>query len=119
MTQELPKVHGLQAANARLQAEIDAHQVTLRALEDARATLEQQVAERIEDLRLLNERFAAGLRHSTVTLVEQDDQLRYTWVFNPPADLDPEEMVGHRGEDYATPASIVAIQAMRQQAQTQ
>lgn len=109
-------MQALQAANARLQAEVAAHEATLRQLHETRCTLEQQVAERVEDLRFLNARFTTGLRNSAVTLVEQDEQLRYTWVFNPPADLDPDEMVGHRGEDYAAPSSIAAIEALRREA---
>ncbi|HTI66184.1 MAG TPA: HWE histidine kinase domain-containing protein [Caulobacteraceae bacterium] len=109
-------MRALQAANARLQAEIDAHQATVAALAAAHATLELQVAERVEDIRILNERFAAGLRNSPVTLVEQDEALRYTWVFNPPAGLDPQQMVGHQAYDFTEPHTADLAVSLRREA---
>ena len=109
----IPSAQALRTANDELQAEAAAHQATLRELQTARASLELQVAERVQDIRVLNERFTAGLRNSPVTLTEQDDELRYSWVFNPPLDIDPDDMVGHRGEDYAEPETLTRVMGLR------
>lgn len=73
------------------------------------------MADRVQDLRVLNERFAKGLQNSPMTLVEQDDQLRYTWVFNPPAEFDPHDMVGRRGEDFADAETIAPVDGLRRE----
>jgi two-component sensor histidine kinase len=108
-------LRALRAANARLQKEVDAHQATLAALAAAHAGLELQVAERTEDIRILNERFAAGLRNSAVTLIEQDEALRYTWVFNPPGDIDATQIVGRRERDYVGEEHAAAMVALRRE----
>lgn len=61
-------------------------------------TVEKQVElverRRIERALALNDaRFRVALRHSNVFVFNQDPELRYTWVYNPPG-LNEEDMIG-------------------------
>lgn len=64
------------------------------ALAEANATLEQRVAERTAELRASEERFRVVLHGSPVTVLQQDTDLRYTWVYNPHPSFNAEEMIG-------------------------
>ncbi len=64
------------------------------ALTEANATLEQRVAERTAELRASEERFRVVLHGSPVTVLQQDTDLRYTWVYNPHPSFNAEEMIG-------------------------
>lgn len=112
---KIPSPKALQAANEQLTAEIAAHQKTLIALESAQARLQQQVADRDEDLRTVNRRFQTALRGSPVTLYEQDQSLRYTWVFNSPFADDP-DLPGRTERDFTDAHSAEALQALKQEA---
>lgn len=55
-----------------------------RALQEAHAQLERELEVRratAEELRLTNERFNLAAHSDTLTLFEQDAELRYTWVY--------------------------------------
>jgi PAS domain S-box-containing protein len=110
-----PTRESLRAAKARLEAEVAAHQATLRELEAARAELERQVEAGVEEIRTLNARFTAGLQHSSVTLIEQDADLRYTWTFNTPFGLRSEHLVGRTETDFMAPESAAAVRALKRE----
>ncbi|OYX31096.1 MAG: hypothetical protein B7Y99_10845 [Caulobacterales bacterium 32-69-10] len=112
----IPSPRALAAVNDRLQQEVVAHQATLAALETAHADLEHKVAEQVEDIRVLNSRLAAGLLNSPVTLVEQDEDLHYTWLFNPPKGVDAEALVGHVAADIVDEEAAAAVESLRRDA---
>ncbi len=113
---QIPSPMQLQAVNTQLSAEIAAHQTTLVALERARSGLEHDVAERTEDLRVADARFRAAIANSPMTVYEQDDALRYTWVYNPPFGLQAGEMLGRTETDIMAPADAAALQAVKRRA---
>lgn len=94
----LPKLIALPSPG-KLQAEIEARQQAAAELEAARVGLEAQVAERTRELSLLNRRFEAALDGSPVTVFEQDAELRYTWIHNPPPELGDIDFVGLTDQD--------------------
>ncbi len=49
-----------------------------------------------KELRLANERFQVALRGSPICVYNQDLDLRYTWVYNPPMGFRSSEMIGKR-----------------------
>jgi two-component sensor histidine kinase len=89
----LPQLIALPSPTA-LKAEVEARERAVAELEATRASLEQQVAERTEELSLLNRRFEAALDGSPITVFEQDAELRYTWIHNPPPQMDAISFVG-------------------------
>jgi PAS domain S-box-containing protein len=99
-----------------LQAEVEAHRVTLEALEAARIRLAEEMALVASDLRVTTKRFEAALRSSPVTLLEQDESLTYTWAYNPPLGLSPEQMVGLSELDLFTADSAAEVRALKYQA---
>lgn len=68
----IPNPKELQLANAHLAGEITAHKLTLRELEQARAELEQRVAERTKDLAEATERFRSLFDHAPVAMLMTD-----------------------------------------------
>jgi PAS domain S-box-containing protein len=62
-----------------------------------RYAIERQRAE--EALRQSEERFRVALKNSPIFVSSQDQELRYTWVYNPFAGLTPEQMLGKKDID--------------------
>lgn len=91
---KLPSPADLARANERLTAEIAAKETALAQLEAARSTLEQKVAERTQDLTRANQRFELALANSGITMFQQDPDLRYVWIHNPPVGLAREDILG-------------------------
>lgn len=89
---QIPSPAALADANARLTA-------ALAEVEAVKADLERQVAERTEDLRVANARFERALEGSAITVAEQDEDLVYTWAYNPQLGLDTSAVVGRKDED--------------------
>ena len=98
---------------AALQVEIAAHRATLKELEAARAALAARVDRTEDDLRAANRRFEAALKNSDVTLFEQTDELTYTWAYNTPLGLAPENLVGQSELDLFSPRSAEAVRALK------
>jgi PAS domain S-box-containing protein len=57
-----------------------------------------------------NERFDQALTGSSITMVRQDADLRYTWIFNPPPGMVAEEVLG-RTDDEALPETTARVVA--------
>jgi PAS domain S-box-containing protein len=55
---------------------------------------ERKLAAAEEALRLSEERFRVALRHSQIMVFNQDNQLRYTWIQNPPEGQTARSMLG-------------------------
>ncbi|MBW4565297.1 MAG: response regulator [Mojavia pulchra JT2-VF2] len=56
--------------------------------------------QRIEDaLRQSEERFRVALKNSPIFVFNQDEELRYTWVYNPAFGFKAEEMLGKRDSE--------------------
>jgi PAS domain S-box-containing protein len=58
-------------------------------------------------LRQTEERFRVALAHSNITLYEQDAELRYRWVYNPPRGFRVDDVVG-KSNDELFPAEEAA-----------
>ncbi|HEY0440716.1 MAG TPA: hypothetical protein VGD36_11635, partial [Xanthobacteraceae bacterium] len=89
----------LKEANERLKREIAAHEATLRELEAVRRELELRVAERTKELSLVKARFETALRGAKVSVLSQDRDLRYTWVYTPGGGEDSSELLGRTDEE--------------------
>lgn len=111
----LPTAAALEAANQRLQAEADAHSLTMAALEDARDRLERQVAERDEELRYAAARFMRALSGSGVSVIEQGEDLVYVWVFNSRY-VDPGvDVAGKNEHDFMEPQTAERLRAIKRE----
>lgn len=96
-----------------LQREVDAHRATLQELELARSTLAARVDRTEDELRAANRRFEASIKNSTITLFEQTDELIYTWAYNTPLGLRPEDLVGRSELDLFSTESAQAVRALK------
>ena len=94
----IPSPGQLADANASLQAEISAKEAALGELRAIRAGLEHEVARRTEEVQALARRFEIAMEGSSITVSEQDDELRYTWLNNPRTSL-PFDPIGHTDEE--------------------
>lgn len=50
-------------------------------------------------LRKTEERFRVALAHSNITLFEQDEELRYRWIYNPPLGFSAADVLGKTNDD--------------------
>lgn len=112
----LPSPADLTRANDALRAEIEAKNNALAQLGEARASLEAKVAERTQDLARLNQRFELALANSSITVFEQDPDLRYLWIYNPPAELAETDIVGRAEEEVLPPSAANQTAAVKREA---
>ncbi|MBD2356621.1 response regulator [Tolypothrix sp. FACHB-123] len=70
--------------------------------------------QRIEDaLRHSEERFRVALKNSPIFVFNQDQELRYTWVYNPAFGLTAEEMLGKRDSELIPLESAQYLTALK------
>jgi len=100
----------------RLQAEIAAHLRTLDELKDARQQLEERVEERTKELAEAKQRFEIALRGSPIMVFSQDQDMRFVWVHNPPAGVDPAFMLGKTDTEILPPEAAEPIMAAKRRA---
>jgi len=96
-----------------LAVEIAAHQSTLADLRAAREQLADRVVLAEGDLKETTRRFESALKGSSVTVFEQDEELKYTWVYNPPMNLDPLALIGRTEADIFAPESVTRLQDLK------
>jgi len=99
-----------------LEAEVQSHRDTLEALSAVRAKLADRVAQTESDLLETNRRFEAALRGSPITVFEQDADFVYTWAYNPPRGLEPEDMVGRAEGEIIDLMAAPAVRAVKLEA---
>ncbi|MFY8105397.1 MAG: sensor histidine kinase [Elstera sp.] len=111
---DLPSTQQLIDANRKLAAEQKAGRVLVETLRGCMEELETRVAARTQDLQDAIHRFEVGLANSNITISQQDLDLRYTWVHNPPGDLADNPIIGLTPQDLLTaPTADLLIAAKR------
>jgi two-component sensor histidine kinase len=103
-----PSSRELMEAQQRRAAEDDERRMMVGSLIQLNNELEQRVADRTSELAEVTKRFERALAGSNITVVEQDAELRYTWVYNAPTWMDGAAMLG------LTPAHFMPEEAARQ-----
>ncbi len=83
------------------------------SLQGAYDKLELLVQERTAELRESEERFRLALTGSTITVFNQDKDLRYTWVYNPNSKLNVEYVLGKTDEDLIPPHEARVLTEMK------
>jgi two-component sensor histidine kinase len=106
----LPSHADLRAANRKLTEEVDAHERTLAILRETQRDLEQRVEERTRDLAAATRRFEMTLRGSAITVFQQDADLRYLWIFNPPQEYPVSRFIGR--DDHQVLPEVTAAQVV-------
>jgi len=100
----------------RLQAEVAAHLRTFEELKDARQQLEERVQARTKELDEAKKRFEIALRGSPISVFSQDEDMRFTWVHNPPAGLSADMLMNKTDEDVLPTDAAKAITAAKRKA---
>jgi len=100
----------------RLQAEVAAHLRTFEELKDARQQLEERVQARTKELDEAKKRFEIALRGSPISVFSQDEDMRFTWVHNPPAGLSADMLMNKTDEDVLPADAAKAITAAKRKA---
>lgn len=62
-----------------------------------------------EKLRQSEERFRMALKHSPVIVFNQDTELRYTWIYNPPPHFKSETILGKTDADLFSPEEAAQL----------
>jgi len=81
-------------------------------LAQANESLERQISERAKiemDLRESEERFRVGLYGSSISVFNQDEQLRYTWIYNAQGGRKPEDFIGRTDAEMFSPAEAAVL----------
>jgi two-component sensor histidine kinase len=110
----LPSTGQLETTNASLQQEIAAHRQTLAELGAVHANLEAEVQRRTAEIQALARRFQLATQGSVVTLFEQDEALRFTWLHNPRPPFD-QAVVGRTGAECLPPETHAVLEPLKRQ----
>ncbi len=65
--------------------------------------------------RLAYERLRIALQRSPVTVFTMDKERRYTWLYNPTGEVDPEKVIGHREEEFLDPEDAAVAIALKEE----
>ena len=103
-----PSRRELIEANERLATEDEERRREIEHLTDLNAELERRVCERTRDLAEAKRRFEIALDGSPISVAQQDLELRYTWIYNPPAIFAERDFVGHSAEEVVPTATARA-----------
>lgn len=114
---KIPSPRQLEAANAALQAEVEAKEAALAELKAIRSNLEGEVRRRTEELAALARRFEIATADSVITVSEQDADLRYTWLHNPRPPLS-DEVLGRTDEEALEGPSAAVLTSLKQRVLT-
>ncbi len=104
----LPSARDLRVANQRLQEEVVARNKAVADLEAIRTDLERRVEQRAREVVRIMDNFETTLRGSSVTVFQQDVDLRYTWIHNTRAPYTSTDYIGRRDVD-VLPAETAAL----------
>jgi PAS domain S-box-containing protein len=63
-------------------------------------------------LRKTEERFRVALAHSNITLFEQDEELRYRWIYNPPLGFRAADVLGRTNGELVSPEEAARMSAL-------
>ncbi|WP_190397985.1 histidine kinase dimerization/phosphoacceptor domain -containing protein [Pseudanabaena sp. FACHB-1998] len=100
--------------NLNIELEAKVQERTLE-LSQANAELEIEVNER----KLTEERFDLVLKNSPITVFMQDLDLRYTWIYNPALNINPDEIIGKKDFDlFLVPEEAQKISNIKQRVLT-
>lgn len=99
-----PSPSELLKTNLALSGVVARGEAQMAQLGEAKAALEQAVADRTRELDETNRRFVNALENTGIAMAQQDADLRYVWVHNLPDGLWPENVVGRLQKD-VLPAS--------------
>ncbi|RXT07986.1 helix-turn-helix domain-containing protein [Ammoniphilus sp. CFH 90114] len=62
----------------------------------------------------LREPFQLALQNSPIIIAHCDLELRYTWIFNPHADFQNQDVIGKRDDDLAMNQGILDLMSLKQ-----
>lgn len=97
-------------------AEFEGEGETRRALSASGTVRDITERKEIEEqLRVTNARFEAALRGTPMTVLNQDTDLRFTWVYNPVGVPDPSGIVGKTETDILEPDDAAMSVAIKQE----
>jgi len=65
-----------------------------------------------QKLRKTEERFRVALAHSNITLFEQDEELRYRWIYNPPLGFRAVDVLGKTNAELVSPEEAARLGAL-------
>lgn len=100
----------------RLQAEIEAHLLTLEELREARQQLEERVEARTKELAEAKQRFEIALRDSPISMFSQDKEMRFTWAHNLPSGFTQEQLLGKTDTEVLPPEAAEGVSEAKRRA---
>jgi PAS domain S-box-containing protein len=65
-----------------------------------------------QQLRQTEERYRVALAHSNITLFEQDPELRYRWIYNPPLGYRAEDVLGRTNAELVSSGDATRLDAL-------
>lgn len=104
----LPTRREPMAANRRLVAEQEARLALVDGMRNLDEDLERRVAARTRELERERRRFEIALEGTNIAVAEQDRDLRYLWLYDPPANLGGVGVVGRLPEEVLPPDTAAA-----------
>lgn len=109
----MPTRRELMEMNRALCEEQRARRAAADELEALNLDLERRIAERTRELAAARRRFELALDGSAITVAQQDRDLAYTWIHNPPPAFAGADFVGRSPADLLPTASHDRLAALK------
>lgn len=93
----------------RLRSESELRAASVDELTRLRDDLERRVAARTSDLQIAHRRFEVALLGANIVVTQQDRDLRYLWMYNPPAQIKDVDVIGRLPHE-VLPSSVARAQ---------
>ncbi|MDQ0466535.1 two-component sensor histidine kinase [Caulobacter ginsengisoli] len=110
----VPSPEQLANVNASLMAEVAARRTALEELGAVRANLEAEIQHRTAEVQALARRFQIATEGSVVTLFEQDEALRFTWLHNPRPPF-TRAVLGRTGDECLSAEAQAVLRPLKEQ----
>jgi PAS domain S-box-containing protein len=115
ITDRKQKENEIRRLNLELEERVRQRTVELMRVNRELAAKLVEVQQTEEKLAVSEERFRTAIKNSSITVSQQDKELRYVWIYNPIANLNPGDFIGKTDFELVSHEEASSLTKMKRQ----